>query len=319
MNLLCSQSFHTKTCQFYTDRLTPSSAIDEFRKVLGSSKTIIILSGAGLSAPSGIVTYRGSGDKSLWSNPNVVKYSKHTTFQEDPSGSWQFYHHRRLQALNAKPNKGHLALAALNVPSVASRVIPSASLVPLHVTQNLDELTMRALKSLPESASEGEKRLVPVHGSLFRARCLSCKHEMQSYEPYLAASLKKLGPDVVVDIPVDRLPRCGGDEWSGSNRYGRCGGLLRPDVVWFGEVPPRMGEIAREITGCDLLIVVGTSSIVQPAAGFASQVQGHGGKVAVFNLERSNSDDKADFLFLGSCDATLPEVLDVGSDIAAFL
>lgn len=168
----------------------------------------------------------------------------------------------RDRALNAKPNKGHLALAALNVPSVASRVIPSASLVPLHVTQNLDELTMRALKSLPESASEGEKRLVPVHGSLFRARCLSCKHEMQSYEPYLAASLKKLGPDVVVDIPVDRLPRCGGDEWSGSNRYGRCGGLLRPDVVWFGEVPPRMGEIAREITGCDLLIVVGTSSIV---------------------------------------------------------
>lgn len=244
----------------------------------------------------------------------------------------------RSRCLKARPNKGHLALAALNIPSVASRVIPSATSAPLHVTQNLDELAVRALKTLPKSAAEGHNGLVQVHGSLFRTRCLSCKHEMQNYDLYLRSWFKNLNRDEVVDIPVGELPRCGGDEWVGSNRYGRCGGLLRPDVVWFGEVPPRMGEIAREITACDLLIVVGTSSTVstvfrrcvnkshpyitgqvQPAAGFASQIQGHGGKVAVFNLDRSNNDDKADFLFLGSCDATLPEVLDVESDIAAFL
>uniref|UniRef100_A0A8H7Y6Z8 CCR4-Not complex 3'-5'-exoribonuclease subunit Ccr4 n=1 Tax=Psilocybe cubensis TaxID=181762 RepID=A0A8H7Y6Z8_PSICU len=299
--------------------MPPSSSIDDFRAILRSAKKIIILSGAGLSAPSGIQTYRGSGDKSLWSNPNAVKYSKHTTFEEDPSGSWQFYHHRRLECLKANPNKGHLALAALNIPSVASRVIPSATSVPLHVTQNLDELAVRALRVLPESSNEGQNRLIQIHGSLFRTRCRSCKHEEQNYKPYLRSSMKKLVRDEIADIAIGDLPRCGGDEWVGSNRYGRCGGLLRPDVVWFGEVPPRMGEIGREMTACDLLIVVGTSSIVQPAAGFASQVQGHSGKVAVFNLDRSNNDDKADFLFLGSCDTTLPEVLDVGGDIAGFL
>lgn len=150
------------------------------------------------------------------------------------------------------------------MPSVASRVIPSASVPPLNVTQNLDELCVRALEALPNSQGmEGQKRLIQMHGSLFRTKCLSCKHEKQSYEPILAASFEGLVSGSEVEIPVNNLPRCGGDGWSGSNRYGRCGGLLRPDVVWFGEVPPRMGEIGREITWCDLLIVVGTSSIVR--------------------------------------------------------
>ncbi|KAF8894321.1 sirtuin [Gymnopilus junonius] len=295
--------------------MIPSSSIDEFRAVLASAKNVIILSGAGLSAPSGLVTYRGSGNP-LWSNPAVVKYAQHTTFKDDPSGSWQFYHQRRLNALSAKPNRAHLALAALNLPTVASRVIPSASKPPLHVTQNLDELSLWALKLLPEpTATESQKRLVQLHGSLFRTHCLSCNHERHSYEPVLAASLDGSGPDTVVDIPVDKLPRCGGDQWSGSNRYGRCGGLLRPDVVWFGEVPPLMGEVAREVTWCDLLIVIGTSALVQPAAGFASQVREHGSKIAIFNIDKSSNDDKADFLFLGSCDVVLPEVLGVDDDV----
>ncbi|KDR67557.1 hypothetical protein GALMADRAFT_258223 [Galerina marginata CBS 339.88] len=300
--------------------MAPSSSISEFRDALASAKSVIVLSGAGLSAPSGIPTYRGSGKNSLWSQPSVVKYGLHTTFKDDSSGSWQFYHHRRLKALSVTQNKGHIALAALNLPSVRSRIMPSASSAPLHASQNIDELSLRALKLLPEpTATDGQERLIQMHGSLFRTRCLSCRHEMHSHEPFLAASLKDLDPEVVADIPIDKLPRCGGDQWSGSNRYGRCGGLLRPDVVWFGEVPPRMGEIAKEITWCDLLIVVGTSSIVQPAAGFASQVQEHGGRVAIFNLDKSNNDENADFLFLGSCDTTLPAVLDIEADIKDYL
>ena len=69
--------------------------------------------------------------------------------------------------------------------------------------------------------------------------------------------------DAGEEIPVEKLPRCGGDSWAGSNRYGKCGGLLRPDVVWFGEVPPQLGEIARKMTWCDLLLVVGTSALVR--------------------------------------------------------
>jgi len=173
------------------------------------------------------------------------------------------------RCLDAKPNAGHLALAAIYKPDVKSRILPSAESGPLHVTQNLDELSLRALRLLPESpAADGLENLMQVHGSIFRTRCLSCKHAMHSYEPILAESFKDLSDLRVVDIPVEKLPKCGGDRWAGSNRYGKCGGLLRPDVVWFGEVPPSMGEISRKITWCDFLIVIGTSSLVSFFADF---------------------------------------------------
>jgi len=271
------------------------------------------LSGAGLSAPSGIATYRGTSE-SLWSNPEIVKYGLKDTFKEDPSGSWQFYHHRRSICLDSKPNNGHLAIAALNMPSVIKRITPCSIGPPWHVTQNIDDLSRRSLQSFPESLAVTS--LIQMHGSLFKTRCLSCNHEKHGYEPYLATSFKDcINPKSFINIPTDKLPRCGGDEWSGSNRFGRCGGLLRPDVVWFGEIPPLMGLIARQITQCDLLIVVGTSSTVRPASDFASQVKAHNGKVAIFDINPSNKYDEADFLFLGSCDVTLPEVFDLKTEI----
>ena len=144
------------------------------------------------------------------------------------------------------------------------RITPSAIAPPLHITQNIDDLSLRSLQSLPDSLpTTAPENFIQMHGSLFRTRCLSCNHVKHSYEPYLAASFKDcINPKNFINIPTDKLPRCGGDEWSGSNRFGRCGGLLRPDVVWFGEIPPLMGEIARKITWCDLLIMVGTSSTV---------------------------------------------------------
>jgi len=296
--------------------MAPSSDVTEFRNVLKSSKNIMVLSGAGLSAPSGIMTYRGTSE-SLWSNPEIVKYGSKDTFKEDPDGSWQFYHHRRSICLDSKPNNGHLAIAALNLPSVMKRIIPSAIASPLHVTQNIDDLSLRSLQSLPESvATTSPETFIQMHGSLFRTRCLSCNHVQHGYEPFLAASFKDcINLKNFIEIPVDKLPRCGGDEWSGSNRFGKCGGLLRPDVVWFGEIPPLMGEIARKITWCDLLIVVGTSSTVQPASGFASQVKEHNGKVAIFDINPPNKCDEADFLFLGSCDVTLPEIFDLKTEV----
>jgi len=142
---------------------------------------------------------------------------------------------------------------------------------------------------------------------------LSCKHVNHSYDPCLSSALKDLKAGE--EIPVDKLPRCGGDSWAGSNRYGKCGSLLMPDVVWFGEVPPQLGEIVRQ-TRCDLMLVVGTSALVQPAAGIPAQVKQHCGKVAIFNVERSKGDEDADFLFLGGCEETLSEVLGVQGDIA---
>lgn len=94
--------------------------------------------------------------------------------------------------------------------------------------------------------------------------------------------------------------------------------MLRPDVVWFGEIPPQLGEIARKMTWCDLLLVVGTSALVQPAAGFPTQVKQHGGKVAIFNADHSKGDEEADFLFLGGCEETLSDVLGNQEDITSF-
>ncbi|PPQ71595.1 hypothetical protein CVT24_006455 [Panaeolus cyanescens] len=260
-------------------------------------------------------------------------------------------------ALSSKPNAAHLALASLYLPSVKNRIISSATSPPLHVTQNLDELSIRALDVLScvdqegdEAMKEGKENLIQMHGSLFQTRCLSCKHSKHTRDAYLAKAFRHItkseettshntkdtdGNDIepfnsvaesaqvnaetFIDIATEHLPRCGGDDWSGSNRYGRCGGLLRPDVVWFGEVPPLMGEIARKVTWCDLLIVIGTSGIVQPAAGFASQVRDHGGKVAIFNMEGPRADEGYDFIFVGSCEKVLPKVLDIESQVQMLL
>ncbi|KDQ53340.1 hypothetical protein JAAARDRAFT_61372 [Jaapia argillacea MUCL 33604] len=297
-----------------------TSQIDKesFRKVLASSKNIIVLSGAGLSVASGIPTYRGP-TAGVWTKDGDALYSTAQTFKDDPSGLWQFYHLRRQLCLNAQPNDAHRALSTLLIPSTLSRIAPSASSPPLHITQNIDSLSIRVLDDLHSDLKPTtvEEYVKEMHGSIFVTRCTSCQHVQRTYAPSLSSTLSELAVDGErYDIPHEKLPRCGGDAWGGSNRFGNCGGLLRPEVVWFGEVPPLMGEIARKMNWCDLLLVVGTSFTVQPAAGFASQVKARGGKVAVFNLERTKGDEVADYMFLGPCEQTLPEILDVQSDIA---
>ncbi|KAG6847861.1 hypothetical protein H0H93_005463 [Arthromyces matolae] len=252
------------------------------------------------------------------------KYATPEAFKEDPINLWKFYHRRRSEYLLAKPNLAHYALATLAHVPTLERIAP-VSARPIHVTQNVDALALRVLESLPAS-SEGEDQpppaesLIEMHGDIFVTRCTSCQHLQRSYAPQLSAALaeieKEQDSNQEPSLTIQQLPKCGGDSWQGSNRYGRCGGLLRPEVVWFGEVPPRSGEISRKMSGCDMLLVVGTSSIVRPAADYAAQVKKNGGVVAIFNLGRSNGDEEADFLFLGPCEESLPDVLHVQEDIA---
>jgi len=242
--------------------------------------------------------------------------------------------HTSNSCLRAQPNAAHNAIAALSIHSIRSRILPSLSnpdVPPLFITQNYDSLSLRALQSLadsgllsPEELDVAKEKLIEMHGSAFKTTCLQCKHVRLSYETLLSPALGDILPSEetlaaavssdsassgLKEIPTEDLPRCGGLKWNGSNRYGRCGGLLRPQVVWFGEVPEGMGEIARVLNWTEVLIVVGTSSLVYPAAGFAKTVKDRGGKVAVFNLERSQGDEQADFLFLGPCEDVLPRVL----------
>ncbi|KAJ7253325.1 sirtuin [Mycena haematopus] len=284
-----------------------------FQQTLASSKNVVIVAGAGLSAASGIPTYRGLGG--LWLNFDETKLAKPEAFQEDPSRIWQFYHSRRQKCLDAQPNAAHRALATFCIPETLARVAPSLDPrwpAPLLITQNMDALSSRVLSHFSAADQESaEKCIVEMHGCIFETRCTSCAHVQRAYAPTPCSDALSAaqGSQSASSIPVEKLPRCGGPGCT-TNRYGRCGGLLRPNVVWFGEVPMHMGDIAMRMNWCDLLLLVGTSTTVHPAAGFAKTVKNRGGKVAVFNLEVNDAVD-ADFTFVGKCEETLAQALGV--------
>ncbi|KIO21711.1 hypothetical protein M407DRAFT_123928 [Tulasnella calospora MUT 4182] len=297
--------------------MAPSSDMETFGKVLASSKSLAILAGAGLSAASGIPTYRGAGG--LWRTHDAMSLATPEAFEDNPSLVWKFYHERREKAITALPNAAHKALASLYLPMTLSRVAPSLDPSecpnPLFITQNVDSLSLRVLSesslNLPEAIQAiARESLLEMHGSLFRLRCTECERDYRDYSSPLSEILAEAterhsesGEDV--EVPVDKLPRCG------DGHPDSCGGLLRPGVVWFGEVPEHLDQISNKLDHCDLLLIVGTSSTVYPAAGFADIVKGKGGKTAVFNLERSSGDRRADFLFIGPCEETLPQALGI--------
>jgi len=151
--------------------------------------------------------------------------------------------------------------------------------------------------------------MIEMHGRLFDVLCTnaSCNHtewdDTSPICPALGGTERITAASTGVPEPLiaeQDLPRCK-----------RCGSLARPGVVWFGEGLHHYDEIEAIVDEADLCLVVGTSSTVYPAAGYASEVQDNGGRVAVFNLERSKGDSKADFLFLGPCEETLPAALGV--------
>lgn len=231
------------------------------------------------------------------------------------------------RCLAAKPNTAHHALASLSLPEVRGKVLPGLkdpSSPPLLITQNIDGLSSLALDALkgqldPDELDKAKReRLIEMHGNIFREVCQQCRHVSTSTDCHLADGLAGSSnaapgydnPTTSNKVTIDQLPLCGGASWNGSNRYGRCGGPLRPSVVWFGEIPEGMGDIGRYLNWTDMLIVVGTSAIVHPAAGFLKTVKDRGGKIAVFNLEQTEKDeDYADWLFLGGCEETLPRAL----------
>ncbi|KAI0721842.1 DHS-like NAD/FAD-binding domain-containing protein [Cerioporus squamosus] len=294
---------------------SPLTDMSAFVSTLKSSKHIIAVAGAGLSAASGIPTFRGAGG--LWRKYDAITLATPQAFKENPSRVWQFYHYRREKALAAQPNEGHLALAMFSISSVREKIAPGASFAL--ITQNVDGLSRRALDQIaerhPELAEEVrspavQDSMLEMHGRLFDVVCTSsaCGHREHIPDspvcPALAGTenvFEKDQPEPHIDVAD--LPKCK-----------KCGSLARPGVVWFGEMPWYLREIGILVRKADLCIVVGTSSTVYPAAGYASEVKARGGKVAIFNLDRSSGDDRADFLFLGPSESTLPKALGLQDD-----
>jgi len=179
-------------------------------------RNVVVFTGAGVSAESGIPTFRGEGG--LWRNFRAEELATPEAFARDPALVWEWYAWRRGLVRNAEPNAAHRAIAALTDAVV--------------VTQNVDGLHARA----------GSADVVELHGSLFRDRCSGC------------------GAVRPAAHPPTPLPRC------------ECGALLRPDVVWFGEALPdaAVARATSAMRAADLLLIIGTSGIVYPAAGYVA-------------------------------------------------
>jgi NAD-dependent deacetylase len=183
---------------------------------------VFVLSGAGISAESGIATFRASDG--LWSGHRIEDVATPEGWHADPSLVWRFYSQRRRDAARAEPNPAHQALAALE-NRIGGRLFLC--------TQNVDDLHERA----------GSRRMTHMHGQLFESRC-----EEDCGEPVFA--------DRSEYELLAAIPNCA------------CGARIRPHIVWFGEIPLEMDRIQREINRCNVLLVVGTSGVVYPAANF---------------------------------------------------
>ncbi|KAG9292052.1 hypothetical protein G9A89_017952 [Geosiphon pyriformis] len=255
-----------------------------FHQVLKSAKHIVALCGAGLSAESGIPTFRGEGG--WWRNFQATELATPSAFRNNPSCVWQFYHYRRELVLTKQPNRAHKALEAFEKKILAE--VPRNQTFAL-ITQNVDGLSTGVIQNLIE-----------MHGSLFKTRCTACGDICANRDSPIATSLK--GTEDLTfesDIPIEQLPCCT-----------KCKGLLRPHVVWFNENLEESvaSRIHEELDRCDLLLVIGTSGLVYPAAGYASYILEKGGKVANFNIEEMGG---FNFEFIGPCGEKLPEALQV--------
>ncbi|KAI0732423.1 sirtuin [Fomitopsis betulina] len=281
--------------------MSPSSDYEAFRNTLAGSKRVVILTGAGLSVASGIATFRATfrGPNGLWKTKAYTSTVSSTPdeFKKDPSRVYPI----------TRPNAAHHVISSLALHAVRSRLMAASTTdkTPLLITQNFDGLSFRALDALasrfdPSEPKIARERIIEMHGPINKTMCLQCKHVKHSLDVDLTLALSNITGQNV--IPIEQLPRCGGPH-NGSNRFGHCGGLLRPTIVWFDKAPEGMGEIAKELNWTDLLIIVGSD--------LRHAVKKRGGKIAVFKLEPSIADEHADFLFLGPCEVTLPSVLKV--------
>jgi NAD-dependent deacetylase len=221
-------------------------------------RNIVILTGAGVSAESGLQTFRAADG--LWEDHRVEDVATPEAFARDPALVQRFYDMRREAIMAARPNPAHAALARLDA------AWPGRLLI---VTQNIDDLHERA----------GARRVLHMHGEGLSAWCIACDARL----PWTGTLLDN--------------PPCQS-----------CGArALRPDIVWFGEMPYRMDEIFVALREADLFVSIGTSGAVYPAAGFVRQARECGARTLELNLERSQGSTWFHESRLGPASEVVPE------------
>lgn len=224
-------------------------------------RNIVILTGAGISAESGLRTFRA--EDGLWEDHPVEEVATPEGFARDPALVQRFYDERRAQIRAASPNAAHEALGRLDREFAGELLI---------VTQNIDDLHERG----------GARRVLHMHGEGLSAWCMACdaRHRWEA----------TLG-----DGPA--CPACGEV-------------AMRPDIVWFGEMPYEMDRIFDALASADLFVSIGTSGAVYPAAGFVQQVSASGARTLELNLEESLGSRNFDETRLGTASELVPAWVD---------
>jgi NAD-dependent deacetylase len=222
---------------------------------------LFVLTGAGISAESGLATFRGSGG--LWNGHRVEEVATPEAWHADPELVWRFYSMRRRDAMAAQPNAAHLALSAIE-QAIGDRFYLC--------TQNVDDLHERA----------GSRRIHHMHGTLFQSRCVSCDVPFADKAFYETASDLPICPD--------------------------CGDSIRPHIVWFGEIPLDMQGIYRELDRATVVLVVGTSGSVYPAAGFVHIANQRGIRTVYVGPENPLNADAFDEVLQGAATDILPQL-----------
>lgn len=238
---------------------------------LKSAEHVVFLTGAGVSAESGIPTFR-DGLTGLWGRYDAEQLASAEGFTADRELVWGWYEWRRMQVMNARPNAAHRAIAAM------SWRIPRVDVV----TQNVDDLHERA----------GSPNVHHLHGRIDRPYCFAC------------------GLHFALPPGIPREPE--GGRRLAPPQCRRCGADVRPGVVWFGETLP-MDEWTAAVEACrtcDLLFSIGTSSLVQPAAGLPLVAADKGAAIVQINPNPTSLDAVARFVLAGSAGAIMPTIYD---------
>jgi NAD-dependent deacetylase len=236
--------------------------LKQAREWLLNANRVAVMTGAGVSAESGVPTFRGSGG--IWRGLDATQVATPAAFARDPQLVWDFYNERRAKLQTVEPNPAHVALAKFAKRHHRFTLI----------TQNVDRLHHRA----------GSENVIELHGNIEEAFCSRCG---QTYDFKWVT---------LVDIPKCKPP---------------CNGLLRPAVVWFGETLPieAFEEAEFAVAKADVFLVVGTSSVVWPAAGLIDKSIRLGHKVVEVNLDTTTFSEKVSISLHGPAGVILPQIL----------
>ncbi|KAJ6128683.1 hypothetical protein N7471_009900 [Penicillium samsonianum] len=305
--------------------IVPAADLQSFTEYLKGCKRIVALLGAGISASSGLPTFRGAGG--LWRAHDATSLATPEAFDETPGLVWQFYSYRRHMALQADPNKAHYALAELSRRNEDF----------ITLSQNVDGLSQRA--------NHPSKQLHLLHGTLFTVKCNNffCNYSEDNYTDPIVPALEipkkssglnpsatdKTGEEASKAIAEALDPTSNEVDISDASnpiatvnkkdlpQCPKCkDGLLRPGVVWFGEPLPEktINAVDKWIAAgpIDLCLVIGTSARIWPAAGYVHEARSQGARVAVCNMDPKDTPGElhyGDWFFQGDAGVIVPEIL----------